>query len=158
MRAIDHTMTISNADITDCEEIISLQKLAYKTEAEHYQDWTIPPLTQTSDELRKEFSELFVLKAVHNTRIIGSVRAQVIDDVCHIARLIVDPRFQGKGIGTALLHAIEASCKHAKSYSLFTGDQSAANIQLYQRLGYVITHTQELSEKIRLVYLRKDAS
>jgi hypothetical protein len=35
----------------DAEEILDLQRLAYESEARFYEDWTIPPLTQTLEQL-----------------------------------------------------------------------------------------------------------
>ena len=38
---------ITKALYSDLEEILALQKLAYQSEAELYDDYTIPPLTQS---------------------------------------------------------------------------------------------------------------
>ena len=48
-------MIIKRATIADAEEILSLQKLVYESEAEIYNDFTIPPLTQTLEEIKAEF-------------------------------------------------------------------------------------------------------
>lgn len=151
------TIEISEANIQDCDEIILLQKLAYESEAQLYQDWTITPLTQSSAALAQEFPQLMILKAIQAGGIIGSVRAQLINNVCHIGRLIVHPDYQRQGIGTELLKSIEAHYKDVTHYELFTGDKSLGNIRLYQREGYSITHTKPLSEKTTLVFLRKTA-
>ncbi len=45
-------MFIKIANISDLEEILKLQKLAYKSEAEIYNDYSIPPLLQTIDEIK----------------------------------------------------------------------------------------------------------
>ena len=54
---------ILRADISDMAEIRDLQKLAYQTEAILYNDWTIPPLTQTinlkMNQLELEFAFTF---------------------------------------------------------------------------------------------------
>ena len=43
-----------------------------------------------------------------------------------IGRLIIEPERHGQGLGSALLHAIEAACPTAKRFELFTGSQSKA--------------------------------
>lgn len=53
---------IAIADPTDSAEIINLQRLAYQSEAELYNDWSLPPLTQTIDNLIQEFSRSVILK------------------------------------------------------------------------------------------------
>lgn len=149
------TSKISAANIQDCDEIIQLQKLAYQTEAELYQDWNLPPLIQTTESLEREFPTISILKAVHAGKIVGSVRAQLIDNICHIGRLIVHPDFQKQGIGSALLQKIEHIFIHAKGYELFTGSKSEKNIKLYVNHKYQISHKKDLSEQVRLVYLYK---
>ena len=53
---------ITHAQIEDAEEILELQKLAYQSEAVIYNDWSIPPLTETFEEIRAEFSKYTFLK------------------------------------------------------------------------------------------------
>ncbi len=146
---------ISIAEIQDCDEIIKLQKLAYQTEAQLYQDWTIPPLTQTPADLQHEFPQLIMLKAIHAEQIVGSVRAQLINGVCYIGRLIVHPDFQKQGIGSELLRKIEQAFYQAKIYELFTGSKSESNIRFYQSHGYQISHTKNISNRVELIYLSK---
>ena len=43
---------ILRADLADAAAILELQKRAYQQEAALYDDWTIPPLTQTPDQGR----------------------------------------------------------------------------------------------------------
>ena len=60
---------ILHADATDAAEILELQKLAYQSEAVIYEDWFIPPLTQTLDEIREEFYEMTFLKVCDSGKI-----------------------------------------------------------------------------------------
>lgn len=43
---------ILQATLEDATEIQALQKIAYRTEAQIYDDWTIPPLMQTIEAIR----------------------------------------------------------------------------------------------------------
>ena len=146
---------ILRADISDMAEIRDLQKLAYQTEAILYNDWTIPPLTQTQNQINKECNEKTFLKVCHSGRIIGSVRASIHDNACHIGRLIVHPEFQHKGIGSQLMLAIEAAFPQARRFEVFTGSRSEGNIRLYERLGYHIFRTDRLSSQVDLVFMEK---
>ncbi len=148
-------MEMLSAELNDCDEIIRLQRLAYESEAQLYQDWTIPPLTQTVADLQQEFADLTILKAVDAGKFIGSVRAKLIHNVCHISRLIVHPDFQGKGIGSELLKNIENRFSKAAHFELFTGSKSESNIRFYLRNNYEISQTHALSETISLVYFVK---
>jgi hypothetical protein len=75
---------IVRADITDAAGILELQRLAYQSEALLYNDWSIPPLTQTLDEIRREFDDKTFLKACEAERIIALVRASIHDGACHM--------------------------------------------------------------------------
>ena len=48
---------------------------AYLSEAEIYNDYSIPPLIQTLKEIRQEFSQQVFLNALEEGEIVGSVRA-----------------------------------------------------------------------------------
>jgi len=151
------SVTITRAEAADAEAILALQKLAYESEAQLYQNWNLPPLTQTLDSLREEFAEAVILKAVQGGRILGSVRARLEAGIAHVGRLIVAPEYQRRGIGSCLLDAIEAECVEAQKFCLFTGSKSAGNLRLYQRHGYRITREEVVSPAVTLCFLEKPA-
>lgn len=148
-------MIIENALISDLEEILALQKLAYLSEAEICNDFSIPPLLQTIEDIKSEYAYKTFLKAVDSGKIIGSVRANLQDGTCYIGKLIVHPDYQNRGIGTALMNSIENCFKGCKRYELFTGKKSVKNIYLYNKLGYRIFKEEKISEKLTFVYLEK---
>jgi ribosomal protein S18 acetylase RimI-like enzyme len=148
-------MIIENALISDLEEILALQKLAYLSEAEICNDFSIPPLLQTIEDIKSEYAYKTFLKAVDSGKIIGSVRANLQDGTCYIGKLIVHPDYQNRGIGTALMNSIENCFKGCKRYDLFTGKKSVKNIYLYNKLGYRIFKEEKISEKLTLVSLEK---
>ncbi|MBI4791678.1 MAG: GNAT family N-acetyltransferase [Deltaproteobacteria bacterium] len=146
---------VLRADIIDAAEILELQKLAYQSEAVIYSDWTLPPLTQTLNEIKKEFHATIFLKVCDAGKIIGSVRASDHHGTCKIGRLIVHPDFRCKGTGTQLMAAVEARFPAVQRFELFTGSRSAGNIRLYERLGYRIFRTERLSPQVDLVFMEK---
>ena len=149
-------MNIIVANIEDSEKILGLQKLAYQSEAEIYQDYSIPPLMQTIEEIKREFGVQTFLKASdEKDDIIGSVRAYSDNDSCFIGRVIVHPEWQGKGIETKLMNSIEEHFSDAQRYELFTGTKSVGNIRFYKRLGYKPFKEQAVNEFLSLIYLEK---
>lgn len=148
-------MIISRAQINDAPEILALQKLAYQSEAELYNDYNLPPLVQTPAELKAELEEVVCLKAVQGGRIIGSVRAREQEGTCHIGRLIVHPAWQGQGLGQKLMAAIEAEFPEAERFELFTGFLSQRNLRFYARQGYERFANKKLSPEVTLVLLQK---
>lgn len=148
-------MIIETATVDDAAEILALQKLAYQTEAALYDDYSIPPLVQTLDQMVADIRQQVVLKAVRDGRIVGSVRGYLRDGTCHIGRLIVHPEQQNQGLGTRLMNEIERHFSTARRYALFTGDRSERNLYLYRKLGYRACHTEQLTGNVTVVYLEK---
>jgi ribosomal protein S18 acetylase RimI-like enzyme len=148
-------MVVERADVGDSEEILSLQKLAYRSEAELYNDFSIPPLLQTLEEMRKDFESQIFLKTVRDGKIVGSVRAFLREGTCYIGRLVVHPDFQGQGIGAKLMGGIEETFKEARRFELFTGHKSEKNLHLYEKLGYQVFKTVKANERLNIVYLEK---
>jgi len=146
---------ITFASAYDANEILSLQKLAYRSEAKIYDDWTLPPLHQTMEEITREFTTHVFLKAVCHGRIVGSVRFRKTGTTCCIGRLIVDPEFQNHGLGTRLMLEIENAHRDADRFELFTGAKSLRNQRLYQRLGYQEFKRESQSSQVELVYMEK---
>ncbi len=151
-------MIVQPAEPGDAAEILALQKLAYRSEAAIYDDWSIPPLTQTLDEMQADLARQTCLKATIAGRIAGSVRAHVEDDTCYVGRLIVHPDFQGRGIGTRLMNEIEDAFRGVARFELFTGHRSERNLYLYRKLGYEPCRRERISDALTLVYLAKTRS
>lgn len=138
----------------DLEEILSLQKLAYQENARRYNDYNIPPIMQTIEDLEKESKSSIILKVVEDRKIIGSVRAYEKEGTCFIGKLIVHPDYQNRGIGKKLVKAIE-KCFGGVRYELFTGHLDKKNLVFYQKLGYKIFKTECVSEELKFVYMEK---
>lgn len=146
---------ILTAEITDAEEILEIQKLAFQVEANRYNNYDITPLKQTLEELKIQFKTHIILKSVLDGKIIGTVRAHEENGTCHIGRLAVHPDMQNQGIGTALMKEIEKKY-HPKRYKLFVGSKSDNNIRLYQKLGYDIYQKDKYEcGDIEIFYMEK---
>ncbi len=151
-------MKIEVAEISDSREILELQKTAYISEARIYNDFTIPPLIQTREELEMEFSSstFYILRP--DDKIIGSVNLKIKDNTGYIGRLIVLPREQGKGLGKQLLRHCETSNPGIYQFELFTGHKSERNLKFYRGQGYREFRRESINEKLDLIYMCKNIS
>ena len=147
-------MDIVKAGINDLPAILSLQKLAYQSEAQAVHDFSIPPLTQTLEGITDDFKGGIILKAVRQGEIIGSVRGRVSAGTLYIGKLIVNPPFQNQGVGTALLSGIEALYPHMR-YELFTSEKSSKNLSIYTKNGYKEFKREPLNGRVDLIFLEK---
>jgi ribosomal protein S18 acetylase RimI-like enzyme len=120
-----------------------------------YDDFSIPPLTQTLENLQSEFKRKTILIATANGRIVGSVRAYQINHTCYVERLAVHPDFQKRGIGKRLMNQIEQDFGSANRFELFTGHKSEKNIRLYSKLGYKIFKQEVVMDRLSFVFMEK---
>lgn len=149
---------IGRATPDDAEAILKLQHCAYQSEATLYQDWSLPPLLETVEQLQGEFVTTVVLKAERAGELVGAVRGKSSAGRCAIGRLIVRPDLQGRGIGRTLMRRIEAEFPRADCFELFTGSRSVRNIGLYEALGYRQCRTQTITDTLTLVWMEKCGS
>jgi chorismate mutase len=136
-------------------EVLTVQRAAYLAEAQLYGDPGIPPLTETLEEVAAAVAAGTVLTATAGPRVVGAVRGEVAGGVLSIGRLAVAPDQQGRGIGGALLAAVERT-PGARRAVLFTGARSAGNLRLYGRAGYREERREQVSAGLELVHLAKD--
>ncbi|MGI8628078.1 MAG: GNAT family N-acetyltransferase [Geodermatophilaceae bacterium] len=147
---------IAPLSVADAGEVLTLQRAAYASEAQLYNDPSLPALVQTLPELVTELANSVGHKAIRGSRLAGAVRSVVDGDTLHIGRLTVAPDLQGIGLGTALLAAAEADAgPEVTSATLFTGHLSEGNLRLYERNGYVEERREQLKPGVTLVHLRK---
>ena len=147
-------MKIIDAQYEDLEEILALQREAFTREAKEFNNWTIDPMVQPLEALQEQFKTNVFLKAVdEDGTIVGSARGHRAGGTSYIGRTFVKPSHQGQGIGTALIHALEAR-NPAERYEINSSIQCPQNIRLYEHLGFVrFKETRE--ERNGFVYLEK---
>ncbi|MDM5281935.1 GNAT family N-acetyltransferase [Peribacillus frigoritolerans] len=146
---------IERATVRDAAEILSLQKIAYISEAEIYENHDIEPLKQNLEDIEKAFESHIFLKSVENEKIIGSVKATKKNGICYIGKLMVHPNHQNKGIGKKLMQEIESLFPNT-DFELFTGSKSYKNISFYEKLGYKgFKYEKSLIEDTLFLFMRK---
>ncbi len=148
-------MEICEASVSDAAAILEIQKLAFHGQAVLYDDFTLPPLTQTLDELTEDFEKHIFLKALSAGRIVGSVRGRAEGETCYLSRLLVHPGYQNRGIGKKLMFAIEKKFDFVRRYELYTGHKSEKNLALYAKLGYREFGRRPQSATVMLICLEK---
>jgi len=146
---------IDRASTSYFAEILDIQKKAFLSEAEFYQNFNIQPLTQTLDEMVEECNEKVVLKAVIDEKIVGSIRANAHENGCLVNKLVVLPEYQRQGIGEKLLHEIENYFPEAEKFTLATGAKSQSNIRLYEKVGYKIIGYETFHDGVEAVMMEK---
>ena len=152
---------IAAADAEDAGEILTVQRAAYVAEAQRYGDPFLPPLVESAAQARATIEEAvrgggLVLKACLGERIVGAVRGKPVGRIGSVGRLVVAPDVQRRGIGTALLVAVEDALRDdVEELVLSTGERGTETLRLLRRLGYVESYRERLAPHLGLVHLRK---
>lgn len=155
MKNSEMSIAVLDATEADAAAILEIQKLAFHGQGVLYNDFTLPPLTQTLEELIKDFKKYAFLKAVYEEKTVGSVRGRVEGNTCFISRLLVHPHYQNKGIGKMLMLALEQKFDAARRYELHTGHKSEKNLALYGKLGYREYKRKPQSANVMLICMEK---
>lgn len=167
-------LIITQAQKEDLPAILDVQRKAFMEVARIFHLKTMPQIEQTLESITDEFNKWHFLNAIfinlqstknmdsrfrgNDTcaKIVGSVRAYKKEDTCYIHRLVVLPEYQNKGIGKALMAAVEKRFRdHVTRYELFTGSQDQRNLYFYNQLGYNAFKTERHNDEISFVYLEK---
>jgi len=147
---------LDRAQAKDIPEILALQKIAYRSEAEIYGDDSVPALEQTLEQITADFERMTFLKAMANGKIVGTIRGRRDGDTAHLSRAAVHPYFQRRGLGARLIRRLEEEFPDIRRYEVFTGHQSARNLHLYGKLGYRRVRTETFTPAVEWVYLQKE--
>ena len=151
----EDNIQVEKASIDDAKRILEIQKVAFLDQARIYNNYQLPPLTQSLESIENEFNEKTFLKVILKSQIIASVRFKVNDGYVTVDRIVVEPEYQNQGIGTKLLKEIESRVPNAVALQLFTGKKSDRNIYLYKKMGYKVIKNQRTDQGIELLYMEK---
>lgn len=134
-------------------EILAIQRLSYKIEAERIGFWELPPLKETALDLQQS-EELFYGYFV-GTELGGVISVQIEAGVLDICRLFVHPDHFRKGIGKQLLNYAQADLRGFTAVSVSTATDNIPAIELYQKNGFSKLKQVQTKEGLQLTFLRK---
>lgn len=129
--------------LSDAGELLTLQYAAFVPEAKAHCTFDLPPLWETVEQMRTTLSDPACLAwgFREEGRLVAGVRILVAGAAGKVARLVVAPDRQGRGLGSSLMLAAEERLPRGVTVlRLFTGEHSAGPLRLYPRLGYQETH------------------
>jgi GNAT superfamily N-acetyltransferase len=147
--------TISRAILEDAATMLDLQRRAFAEEGRRSGTQDIPPLIELLDSVIEHVHRQTALVARDNGMIIGTIRGIVKGQICTVRALAVDPANQGRGIGSALLKALERTLPDVAQFDLTTNTAMEGNVPFYERHGYRVTELTRHSELVTLAQMTK---
>jgi ribosomal protein S18 acetylase RimI-like enzyme len=121
-------------DEATLDELIALQRAAYRVEADLLGVNTLPALTETAGQLRSG-GEAF-LGAYDGERLVGAVAWRREGSLLDIHRLVVHPDAFRRGIASRLLDALDAEQQEVARTIVATGATNDPARRLYERRGF----------------------
>ena len=153
----DHAAT--QADVTPidlqapgiADRIVEIQRAAYAVEAELIGFDGIPPLTETTDQVRSR-TDLHWRGVHEHGALVGVIAWSVDDHANDIDRLAVVPRWARRGHGRRLVRAVPSDRPTVVS----TGTANIPALALYRGEGFRAVETTEIAPGITITHLRRE--
>lgn len=156
---LDPEIAIGRATLPDAAAMHELQQRAFAEEGRRVgrlpDGQEIPPLAEPLDSIVAHIRAQTALVARHDGRIVGAIRGVLDDRVCVIRALVVDEAHRGRGLGSALLVALEAALPEADRFDLTTNMVMQGNVPFYERHGYRIERIDHHGANVRLAQMTK---
>ena len=148
---------IRRAVPADAPLLHALQQRAFAEEGRLSGSAAIRPLAEGVDAIRHHIATQTVLKALDGERIVGAGRGLVDGAVCTLRGICVEPSHQGRGIGAALLRAVEDAHPQAERFLLTTNTLVPGNVAFYERRGYQVDTLTRYLDRVVLAQMSKPA-
>ena len=155
--ALSTDLHIAPATPDEAPVIHAIQMRAFAEEGRLSGRTDIPPLTETVEAIESLIRTQTVVVARLGGRIVGSARGLRNGSVCTVRGVLVEPDCQGRGIGAALLSAIEALHPDVERFALTTNTLVPGNVAFYERRGYRVDELTNFGERIVLAQMSKPA-
>ena len=137
------------------EEIVALQRVSYRIEADLLGARTLPALTETPRQLRRA-GERF-LGAFEGDRLVGAVAWKRTGPLVDVHRLVVHPERFRRGIAGRLLDALDAQEPDAERAIVATGAANAPARRLYERHGFTAVQEHLVNGAIPIITYERRA-
>lgn len=148
---------LKKADITDCEEIHSMQIASFTELLEKYRDYETSPACESLDIIRYKIQNSEYYFIMNDTEKVGVIRIINRDDNCRISPIFILPKYQNKGYAQTALIAAEKLYSDIKHWTLDTIKQEKKLFHLYTKVGYVPTGKEEdIKNGMTIIFLEKN--
>lgn len=134
-------------------DVLQLQFLSFKVEADLIEFYEIPPLKDTIESLQK-CGETFFGYYIDN-ELCGVISYKNENKELDIHRLMVHPNHFRKGIARELLEYIQKNEVGYETIIVATGSKNAPAVRFYQYNGFEITEERTVAEGLSLTFFKK---
>ncbi|WP_040983397.1 GNAT family N-acetyltransferase [Oceanobacillus jeddahense] len=144
-------MDITNPKIS--KEVLNIQILSYKVEAEIIDFYDIPPLQDTVKSLQ-QCGEIFFGYYLDG-ELSGVISIKVDKELMDIHRLMVHPKHFRKGIARKLLNFLQDKMESIEAITVSTGTKNTPAVAFYLRNGFSKIEEIKVTECLSLTSFKK---
>lgn len=148
---------IKKIDITNpklAEEVLNIQRLSYKVEAEIIDFYELPPLKDTVEMLQHCGENFFGYYI--DDELCGVISIKAEKGIIDIHRLMVHPKHFRKGIAKRLLEFIESSKEGFETLIVSTGSKNKPAVTFYLKNGFSKSGETRVTERLSLTTFKKE--
>jgi len=143
--------------MSDAADVHAVKMRAFAEEGRLSGTMDLPPLMEDVAAVERDIESHTVLVARLGGRLVGSARGRVAGASCEITAVCVDPAYQGRRIGAALVRAVERAHPDVERFELTTNTVVPGNVAFYERHGYTVVARTAYTDSITLAHLTKAA-
>lgn len=150
-------LTIRRTELSEAEEILSVQREAFKDDLEKYKDFRTNPANEPINRLIFKIEKNTHYTIFLENKIIGGAEIRVENEVgCYINRIFLLPEYQNRGFGTRIMNFFENEYPKVRKWTLCTPFKNTRNAHFYEKLGYKKVGEHKVSDCLSLVdYLKE---
>ncbi|OPX42185.1 acetyltransferase (GNAT) family protein [Ruminiclostridium hungatei] len=152
-------ISLLKAEPSDAERLLEIQKICFLPHLERYQDYETSPAMASLERIKWQIENEDFFKILLKDIWVGSISIRKMDEMeyyyLHIINIL--PKYQGMGIGQAVIRFSEEKFPNAKKWCLETLEDMPYNRHVYEKAGYIFTgKTEKINDKLTLVYYQKE--
>lgn len=141
-------------------ELLSLQQLAYRIEAELIGFKDIPPLFDSPQTLRESEESFFgyyddLEEPASKGPLIGAISCKQSAKELSVCRMMAHPDYFRRGIATKLLKHVEQFAAPGMCIKVSTGTNNTPAVELYAKHGYEPVRMQLIAPGVTLTQFQK---
>ncbi|WP_172257350.1 GNAT family N-acetyltransferase [Saccharibacillus deserti] len=147
---------IDMQDDRKAEELLRLQKTAYRLEAKLIGFDEIPPLADTLDTLKRS-SDIFYGYTADSGELAGAIAVEEeTPGILTLTRMMVSPVFFRQGIASRLIEHIFAVYPGFKTYLVSTGSRNEPAMRLYAGFGFIPFKSEAIAPGVELTTMKRE--